>query len=284
MSCTTIAENMSGLQGEIAKAEATRNEVIAIMARQEKVPAELWQRLLATSPGVSEEDIQAKINLQMADGEDVKCRVKAGEVTANELRDAQRASGEMGAQVDFVGRVFQAIVACIFAALGEVQQAKRARVADLWCEVNRLRSAPNKANIAGRQRHLDDLHERIQAAEGGLRSSVDGHDYNSHLHVIADLRKQLAAAESAPFEFSSEANIPPPLPAFDLAATVIGIVVDELRKAIPLGQRGDVFTQVSAAFKEANPVECLADCRRILAKMKEEAAAAGEQEAVKQVA
>ena len=157
MSSCTINENLAGLRAEIANAEATQNEAVAIMARQEKVPAELWQRLRATSPGVSDEDLQAKVNRQIADSKDVKCLLEAGRLVAGPLREAQREVNDVAAQFDFVGRGYRAIGERIAAALAEVQQARRARSTDLLCEINRLRSAPNKNEIVGRQRRISEL-------------------------------------------------------------------------------------------------------------------------------
>lgn len=279
MSSCTINENLAGLRAEIANAEATQNEAVAIMARQEKVPAELWQRLRATSPGVSDEDLQAKVNRQIADSKDVKCLLEAGRLVAGPLREAQREVNDVAAQFDFVGRGYRAIGERIAAALAEVQQARRARSTDLLCEINRLRSAPNKNEIVGRQRRISELKAQRNSAQMSGRETSDGHAFADSLQRVAELRRRVEEAEAAPFEFSSKPRLPPELPPFDLTATVIAIVVDELQKVIPMGQRGDAFGQVSAAFKEANPAECLAECRRIMDGWKEAAKSSDEQEA-----
>jgi hypothetical protein len=246
---TTIQENLAGLASEIANAEATRNEVVAIMARREKVPAELYQRLLATSPGVSLEDIQAKVNRQIADSDDVVSRGKAGDVVAGPLRDAQRAASALASRVDRVGQVYQSIGARLHAVFSEWRQQATAQVTGYWLEANRLRSNPNRHELEGRQRRLSELRGQLASAEAGCRETMDGRSYGESLHNVAELKKQLEVAEATPFEFSSEVRLPPPLESPDVTATVVAIVVDELQRAIPAGQQGDVFGRIVAAFQ-----------------------------------
>ena len=98
---------------------------------------------------------------------------------------------------------------------------------------------------------------------------------------MKEMERELATAEATEIEFSSSAKLPSPPELPDPATILIAIVVDELRRAIPFEQQGDVFGRVAAAFKEANPAECLAECRRIMDRWKEEAKSSDEQEAMK---
>jgi hypothetical protein len=272
-----IAENVEILRRGKAVDEAAYQELV-----KSGRPLESSDMLTVFMAGKTPEEYRADAENAQADIADAKCVPEAQRVTAGPLREAQREVNEVDAQIDLVGRVFQAIANRVYAALAERQQQARARSTDCWYEVGRLRGAPNRKNLADRKRYLDELRGQLHSAEQAAKETADGHDYNSSLHVITDLRKQLAAAEAQPFVFSAEANIPPELPSFDLVATVIAIAVDELQRAIPLGQRGDVFGRVAAAFKEANPAECLAEYRRIVAEWEEAAKSSDEREARKQ--
>ena len=272
---TSVAENMISLRGEIEAIAAERERVIGILAG--------GGELSDINGGLSRRAARHLMtSWQRPDGEPRRLRMqncylrpcgwwldRYGMPKPNRTHLMRRSA--LNAVCQNIGRE-------IYAQTRAAQQQAREYTMSNFAEAQRLRSQPNATNLAGRQRHLDDLRERVDAARSGLHSKESGSDYSSGVFWLKEKERELATAEARDRVFLlRESTIP------------AGIAEpgnhrhyrrgQRIAPSDPLEQQGDVFGQVAAAFKEANPAECLAECRRIMDGWKEAAKSSDEQEA-----